>query len=103
MTETQPWLQPGRAALATLEPHHLSLLWMPVALLLLAGSVLGWRSATAWIHAVGVGAMGGLILGLIRRASLGHTGRAPQLPRGLPTAFVLMHLAAVVRVAAGLG
>lgn len=82
---------------------HVSLLWIPVALLLLAGSALGWWPATVWVHAAGVGAMGGLMLGMISRVALGHTGRALQLPTGLPAAFVLIHIAALVRVATGLG
>lgn len=77
---------------------HLSILWVPVALLLLAGSILaGWPSS-AWTHAAGTGAVGCLILGVIARVTLGHTGRPLVLPRGMVTAFVMVHLAALVRV-----
>ena len=77
---------------------HLSILWVPVALVLLAGSILaGWPSS-AWTHAAGTGAVGCLILGVIARVSLGHTGRPLALPRGMVSAFVMVHLAAVVRV-----
>jgi uncharacterized protein involved in response to NO len=77
---------------------HLSILWMPIALFLLAGTLLaGWPS-TAWIHAAGTGAIGSLILGVIARVSLGHTGRPLVLPRGMVAAFILIHLAALVRV-----
>ncbi|MDN3519748.1 NnrS family protein [Aquisalimonas lutea] len=82
---------------------HVSLLWIPAGLWLLAGSAAGWWSATVWVHAVGVGGMGGLILGVISRVALGHTGRALQLPRGMVAAFAAVHLAAVIRVAAGFG
>jgi len=47
---------------------------------------------------IGLGAMGGLILGVISRVALGHTGRALTLPAWLPTAFVLIHVSAVLRV-----
>ncbi|MCK0538774.1 NnrS family protein [Alcanivorax quisquiliarum] len=77
---------------------HLSLWWIPVALLLLAGARLGWWPASAWLHAAGVGAMGGLILGVIARVSLGHTGRALVLPGGMAMAFILLHAGAVIRV-----
>lgn len=77
---------------------HLSLWWIPVALLLLAGARLGWWPASAWLHAAGAGAMGGLILGVIARVSLGHTGRPLILPSGMTLAFVLLHVGAVVRV-----
>lgn len=77
---------------------HLSLLWIPVGLLLLAGSLLEFWSGSAWRHAIGVGAAGGLILGVISRVTLGHTGRPLQLPKGMVAAFVLLHLGAVIRV-----
>lgn len=77
---------------------HLSLLWVPVALILLAGSLMaGWPSS-AWSHAAGTGAVGCLILGVIARVSLGHTGRPLQLPRGMVAAFVAIQLAALIRV-----
>ena len=77
---------------------HLSILWVPVALLLLAGSlVAGWPS-NAWSHAAGAGAVGCLILGVIARVSLGHTGRPLKLPTGMVLAFVAIQLAAVIRV-----
>jgi uncharacterized protein involved in response to NO len=77
---------------------HLSILWVPVALLLLAGSLLaGWPS-NAWTHAAGTGAVGCLILGVIARVSLGHTGRPLVLPKGMVLAFVAVQLAAVIRV-----
>ena len=77
---------------------HLSMLWVPVALVLLAGSLLaGWPS-NAWAHAAGTGAVGCLILGVIARVSLGHTGRPLVLPRGMVMAFVAIQLAALIRV-----
>ncbi|MBW7471019.1 NnrS family protein [Marinobacter sp. M216] len=77
---------------------HLSILWVPVALVLLAGTQLaGWPS-NAWSHAAGTGAISCLILGVIARVSLGHTGRPLILPRGMVLAFVAIHLAAAIRV-----
>ena len=77
---------------------HLSILWVPVSLLLLAGTLLaGWPSS-AWTHAAGTGAVGCLILGVIARVSLGHTGRPLVLPKGMVLAFVIIHLAALIRV-----
>lgn len=77
---------------------HLSILWVPVALFLLAGTLLaGWPS-NAWSHAAGTGAVACLILGVIARVSLGHTGRPLVLPKGMVTAFVAIHLAALIRV-----
>lgn len=77
---------------------HLSILWVPVALFLLAGTLLaGWPS-NAWSHAAGTGAVACLILGVIARVSLGHTGRPLILPKGMVAAFIAIHLAALIRV-----
>ncbi|WP_226609531.1 NnrS family protein [Marinobacter nauticus] len=77
---------------------HLSILWLPVALILLAGSLVAGWPTNAWSHAAGTGAIGCLILGVIARVSLGHTGRPLVLPKGMVLAFVAIQLAAVVRV-----
>lgn len=82
---------------------HLSLLWIPAALLLLAGSVLGWWPRTVWLHAAGMGAMANLILGVMARVALGHTGRPLQLSRGIAGAFVALQLAALARVLTAFG
>lgn len=82
---------------------HLSLLWIPLALLLLAGSALGWWPPVAWLHAAGIGAMGSLILGVMSRVALGHTGRPMQLPAGMVAAFVAVQLAALLRLVTALG
>ncbi|WP_327437975.1 NnrS family protein [Pseudomonas donghuensis] len=50
------------------------------------------------VHCLTIGAMAGLILAMIARVSLGHTGRALQPPAGMTLAFVLLNLAALSRV-----
>src|SRR5690606_32861869 len=52
-------------------------------------------SALLWLHAAGVGAMGTLILGVMSRVALGHTGRPLALPRGAVLFYGLISLAAV--------
>ena len=42
--------------------------------------------------------MSGLILAMIARVTLGHTGRPLQLPAGVVWAFVLFNLGAFARV-----
>jgi uncharacterized protein involved in response to NO len=77
---------------------HLSILWVPVSLFLLAGTLFaGWPS-NAWSHAAGTGAIACLILGVIARVALGHSGRPLVLPRGMVLAFWAIHLAALIRV-----
>ena len=82
---------------------HLGYAWIPIGLLLLG--LYPWIDAitpSAWLHALGTGAMGILILGVMTRVCLGHTGRPLQLPRALVPAYWLLIAAAVLRVAAGM-
>lgn len=51
----------------------------------------------AW-HLLTIGGMGGLILAMISRVSLGHTGRPLQPPKAMTAAYILISLAALVRV-----
>ena len=55
-------------------------------------------SSTAALHAFTAGAMGALILGMMTRVSLGHTGRPVQASRLTLLAFVAVLGAAFVRV-----
>lgn len=50
------------------------------------------------LHALTVGGVGGLILAMLARVSLGHTGRPLTLPKGFALAFIWLNLAAAVRV-----
>ncbi|WP_248797720.1 NnrS family protein [Pseudomonas sp. MWU13-2105] len=50
------------------------------------------------VHGLTIGAMAGLILAMIARVSLGHTGRALEPPAGMTPAFVLVNLACFSRV-----
>ncbi|WP_417502061.1 NnrS family protein [Marinobacter sp.] len=77
---------------------HLSILWVPVSLYLLAGTIFANWPSNAWSHAAGTGAISCLILGVIARVTLGHTGRALVLPKGMVIAFIAIQLAAVIRV-----
>ncbi|MBI2753954.1 MAG: NnrS family protein [Betaproteobacteria bacterium] len=81
---------------------HLSHAWFPAGFLLLALSALGLIAASASIHAFGAGAMGGLIIGMITRTALGHTGRPLVAGRAETIAYVLVHTAAALRVLAAL-
>ncbi|WP_444929811.1 NnrS family protein [Microbulbifer sp. SSSA002] len=55
-----------------------------------------WQSPA--LHAFAVGGIGGLILSMTSRVSLGHTGRVLQAPRWMPLAFVALALSALARV-----
>ena len=54
--------------------------------------------AAAALHALGTGAMGGLMLGMMTRSALGHTGRPLRARTVEWAAYVLVHLGAALRV-----
>lgn len=78
---------------------HLSYAWIPAGLLLLAFAALGMLPQSAGIHALTVGAMGGLIIGMITRTALGHTGRLLAAGRAETAMYALVQLAVVLRIA----
>jgi uncharacterized protein involved in response to NO len=61
---------------------HASHAWIVLGLILLAMSALGHASASAAFHVLAIGAMAGLIMGMITRTALGHTGRPLRAGRG---------------------
>lgn len=99
--------QAGWAPLATrrrpiLWILHLSHAWIPVGFVLLGLAALGIVIQAAALHAFAVGALSGTIVGMITRTALGHTGRPLVAGRAETAAYVLVHCAAVARVAAAI-
>lgn len=81
---------------------HLSTAWIPVGLVLLALAELDIVSVSAAFHALTVGSMAGLILGMMTRTTLGHTGRMLIAGKIEIAIYVLIQLGAVSRVLAAL-
>lgn len=82
---------------------HVGYAWIPVGLLLLGLSVTGLpvpRSAA--IHALTAGAMATMILAVMTRASLGHTGRELRANAATAAIYALVTLGALLRVTAPL-
>jgi len=77
---------------------HAAYAWLPIGLGLLALSQLGAVGVSAGIHALAVGATGGLIIGMVTRTARGHTGRPLQASRLEVSAYLLVTGAALVRV-----
>jgi uncharacterized protein involved in response to NO len=91
-----PWCTRGAPILWIL---HLSYAWIPVGLLLLGLHALGVdMPATLGDHALSVGAVGGMIIGMITRTARGHMGLPLQVNRMEVIAYVCVHLAALARV-----
>ncbi|MCC2655444.1 MAG: NnrS [Panacagrimonas sp.] len=77
---------------------HVAYAWIPLHLALRAMGELGHVASSLATHALTVGAMGGLIIGMITRTARGHTGRPLVASRGDVTCYVLVLLAAITRV-----
>ncbi len=77
---------------------HVGYAWIAAGLVLkgVATFVPGWIS-TAPMHALAVGAIATLILGMITRVSLGHTGRMLFVTTSIAAAYGVLTLAAVLR------
>jgi uncharacterized protein involved in response to NO len=78
---------------------HLAYAWLPIGFVLLALAQIGAVSLSAGVHALAVGATGGLIIGMITRTARGHTGRPLRASRLEVVAYGLVAAAAVLRVA----
>jgi len=82
---------------------HVAYAWLPVCLALKAAALFGLPlPANAWVHALTAGAMTTMIVGVMSRAGLGHTGRALIAPPLMPAAYLLLTAAALARVFAPL-
>ena len=93
------WYDVGIWRVPLLWSLHLAMLWLVIAAFGLALWHFGLLStASPSLHALSVGSMTGLILAMIARFTLGHTGRPLQLPPGVVWAFLLLNLGAVARV-----
>lgn len=91
----KPWVTAGRPILWIL---HLSYAWIAVHLGLRVLAVFGAVSPSLATHALTIGAIGGITLGMMTRTSRGHTGRTLQTTPYETVSYVLVHLAAAVRV-----
>jgi uncharacterized protein involved in response to NO len=78
---------------------HVAYAWLPIGLALKAMFLLtdAWWAAR-WLHALTIGTAATMILAVMTRAILGHTGRPLSTSRPIVCAYGLLTLAAVVRV-----
>ena len=72
--------------------------WIVLGLLLMVPAMLGQLSVMLAIHAITVGGIGLVTAGMMVRVSMGHSGRKLQAPDSLVLSFILLNIAAVVRV-----
>lgn len=77
---------------------HAGYAWLVVGLALLALSGFGVFDMKAVIHALTAGCIGSMILGMICRVTLGHTGRELRIGNLTASSFYAIQLAAAMRV-----
>lgn len=78
---------------------HLGYCWLGVAILLLGLSVaLHQVPASAALHALGAGAITTMVVAVMTRASLGHSGRPLTAGRGTQAVYILILAAGLIRV-----
>ncbi|MEK1906289.1 MAG: NnrS family protein [Pseudomonas sp.] len=93
------WYQRGIWRVPLLWSLHLAYAWLALAAVGMAAWHLGLlEQPSLATHALAVGGMGGLILAMLARVSLGHTGRPLQPPMAITWAFAALHLGALSRV-----
>ena len=92
----RPWRTLARPLVWVL---HAAYAWIPLHLALRAGAELGLLAPTLATHALTVGAIGGLVIGMMTRTARGHTARHLQADRFDVACYALVLGAAVVRVA----
>lgn len=82
---------------------HAGYFWLPVGLLLLGAAYFDpGIPQSGGLHALTAGAMGGMVLAVMTRASLGHTGRPLAAGAATTAVYVLVFAAAAARVGAAL-
>lgn len=78
---------------------HVAYLWLSLGLLMKGLQIWAPGALTAfWLHALGAGAAGTMILAVMSRASLGHTGRPLVVSRWTVAAYFLLTFGVLVRV-----
>ena len=78
---------------------HVAYAWIPIGLGL-KGLWLLWQlpAGAGWLHALTTGAYATMILAVMTRAALGHTGRPLVAAKPIVAAYLLITLAAATRV-----
>ncbi len=81
---------------------HLAYAWIVAGLVLLGFAALGIGSSSSAFHALAVGGMSGLIIGMITRTALGHTGRLLRAGRAESAMYLLLQAGALARLCANI-
>ena len=78
---------------------HVGYAWLPIGLALKACFLFGaYDFASKWQHALTAGVFGTMILAVMTRASLGHTGRPLSVTPSVTVAYIVLTLSVGLRV-----
>lgn len=81
---------------------HLSYAWIPLGFILIALAALQVVPPNAAFHVLVIGSMAGLMIGMMTRTTLGHTGRQLKAGGKEVVMYVLIQVAVVARFCAAL-
>ena len=95
----RPWRTLGAPLVWVL---HAAYAWIPLHLLLRAAAALGAVPESLAIHALTIGVIGGMTVGMMTRTARGHTGLALVAGKAEVAAYALVLISAVARVLGGL-
>jgi uncharacterized protein involved in response to NO len=77
---------------------HLAYAWIALHLLLRALAAMEWIAPSVATHALTAGAMGCMVMGMMTRTALGHTGRPLRAGATEVACYLLVGLAGLLRV-----
>lgn len=92
------WFTPRVFSVPLLWVLHSAYLWLIVGFFLKFAAAQDWVSPFVALHALTVGGIGIITLGMMARVGLGHTGRELVVPSSVIIGFGLINLAALLRV-----
>ncbi|HET8940604.1 MAG TPA: NnrS family protein [Rudaea sp.] len=102
----QPWkcMRPGILAVL-----HLAFAWLPLAFVLFSIQDIvfaldgGWILGRAPLHALAIGFFGSMLVAMVTRVTMGHSGRPMQMGKVAWLCFVLLQIVTLLRIRAELG
>ncbi len=95
----QPWRTLGAPIVWVL---HVAYGWVVIYLVLRGLATIGVTGELLVVHALTIGAIGGMTIGMMTRTARGHTGRPLVADRFEVACYVLVFIAAVIRVFGGM-
>lgn len=92
------WYVPRIRYVPLLWVLYIGYAWIIAGFILTALTAYDWVLPSLALHAFTVGGIAVVTLGMMARVSLGHTGRALRVSNAIALAFVLINIAALLRV-----